>query len=151
MSKYTKLKDKEIYKYDSVEGFTIYDPLSYRYNGFDIKSLYEHYLDKKHLKNTHNQLYIKLKDWLESNGLTSDKNNLYDLIDVIIDKVKIFKKGTSYHYVELDDYGYIKDYSIIKGDIIEDVDIPNDIKYGYYKLDGNKIIKDKEMEMKLWI
>jgi len=153
MSKYTKLKDKEIYKYDSKEGFTLYDPLSYRYNGFDIKSLYKHYLDKKTLLKRELIYFDRLEKWLEENDITFNGDTLYKLLDDMFENTRVFKKNNDYHYVEFNNEGYISKYQIINGDVIDcdKTDIPQDIDLGYYKLVNDSIIKDKEREELLWI
>ena len=147
-----KLKDNEIYKYDSIEGFSLYDPFEFKFNGFDIKSLYQHYLDKKNILEKNKIYFDKLRKHLKEFGHETSEDTLYKLIDYLIDNIKIFKVNNDYHYVRLDKDNYIIDYGLINGDIIdyEALDIPKDITVGYYKLEGGEVIKDKIKEALLW-
>ena len=153
MSKYTKLKDKEIYMYDSKEGFSLYDPLSYRYKGFDIESLYKHYLDKKAVLAKQKQYHTHLIKWLEDNDIEFNGGNIFELLDDLFENTRVFKKNNDYHYVEFNEDGYISKYQIINGDVVDydKTNIPQDIDLGYYKLVNDSIIKDKEREELLWI
>ncbi len=150
------LKSGLVYEYDKLKGFTLYDPLSYKYNGFDIKSLYEHYLHKRKILEEQEKYYNKLKEFFCNNEIDIGGKDLFDILDVFMseffNKVRIIKDGEAYHYFNIDENGYIIKYLRLGGIITQDeYEIPVDIDLGYFKLtEENKIILDKYKEEETW-
>lgn len=146
------LESGEAYTYDKVRGFELFDPYQFKYKGFDIKSLYEHYLDKKNILEKNEEYFERLKEHLISLGYTPKEITLYNLIEELINNVLIIDTDKKYNLFEFDDEGYIIGFDNIKGNQIG-VDIkklPNDLTDGYYRIESGKIIKDEEREEVLW-
>lgn len=81
-----------------------------------------------------------LKDTLRSFGEDVEKDNFKDLISKI-DNLKIMKKNKEYKGVLKDRNGYIIGLHQLH-EFFEDVNLPVDIDYGYYKID-----KDGSLEI----
>jgi len=146
------LESGEAYTYDKVRGFELFDPYEFKYKGFDIKSLYEHYTDKKNINKKNEEYFEILKEHLISSGYKPKAITLYNLIEELIDNVLIIDNEKKYNLFKFDEVGYIIGFDNIKGNQIG-VDIksfPSDLTEGYYRIESGKIIKDKEREEVLW-
>ena len=147
------LIEGEYYSYSKKEGFTEYNPLDFKYNGFDIKSLYQHYLHKLDILKEYEDTYKQIKEWLENNGMSVSSKKLKDLVSEMKDKIEIFNREDNFEFFEMDQDGYIIGYKRLDNGLLNNflIDfIPNDLTKGYYKVVDNKIVKDLERESEVW-
>ena len=146
------LEPNEIYTYNKKDGFKTYDPMSFKYKGFDILSLYKHYTDKKDIIKKEKFAFELLKEFLLLNDVEIESDTLYSLVSEMVEKVKVFKHSGEYHYFKTNEEGYVVDHRHIEGGITDrKFEVPEDIAKGYYKLNNQgKIIKDENKEMELW-
>lgn len=145
------LKHKEVYVYDKNHGFELYNPLSYQYNGYTIDKLFELMQHYKKKSEEYENAFEDVKHYLIKEDIKVDGLGLYELT----------KKLNSYHLTHepknlqafhIED-GYIVKHTkfspydkFIRGDI----EIPNDLEKGVYRLIRGKITKDEAKEAELW-
>ncbi len=133
VNKRFNLEDGEIYVYDKEKGFTIYDPREYKLHGFDIESLYEHYLDKK-----------KLLDKLE--WYQSQLSTVFSKVESDSDVFKLIDNILSDKGFVIDVNGRLKRIKDLK---IYNEEFDKDLRF--YKIEDDKPVIDKERLMVLWI
>lgn len=92
---------------------------------------------KADLENKIKQLEEKIYNFHTKHGYSS------------LEEMRVMDKDKKYIGAEVNELGYITDTSAIDNFFLK-VDIPLDIKMGYYKIDGNKLKLDEAMRARLW-
>lgn len=142
-----KLNDGEIYKYNKENGFSIFDPFSFTYNGYTIKKLYELNENRKEVLNK----LIAYETALKKKYSDAQGKSLFDILDNLLDnnKLHIFDLEKDYNAFDTNTHGYIK--NALEGKLTpKKVTLPQDLLNGSYKLEKGKIIHDKRREEELW-
>lgn len=141
-----KLHDDTIYHYDKIKGFSVYDPLEYKHNGYTIDKLYQLYL---HTKEKLDEALLKegeIKKWGEAQGIHVD-----DVLDVT--KHDLLTQFDQVSLIEKDKHGYVLRLRNLRSNEFLTkvlVQTPEDLETGVYKLNGGKFDKDKNKEEQLW-
>lgn len=95
------------------------------------------------------QFVEELVQFLIDNGVEVKSQKLKD-IKALLGEIVILNDNKEYVSVKLDKNGYVKGYNIMDT-IVENVDLPEDLDKGYYKLNkNNKPVLDKKRRKELW-
>ena len=76
-----------------------------------------------------------LKTFLQNCGVKIKNKSLYSMVGQLDDIIAV-KKDKKYYSLELDENGYIINFTPMDG-IIEQQELPEDFKRGYYKYDSS--------------
>ncbi len=154
------LQDGEIYSYTKDKGFTLHDPFSFKYKGFDIKSLYEHYLDKKQRIKKQKNAIEHLKTLLLELEVITNEDLLYiasdieNLVSALTTKLpdRVINPDAEYMCTKTDENGYVIDFNTYKGNNIQKNKnaVRDEIKRGLWQIKDGKLIKDTRKEVELW-
>ena len=152
MKKHETLQNGEVYVYDKVKGFELYNPLSYTFKGYTIDKLYELVQHYKSIVDEYEFALEDLKDYLESQGINTHKKSLYELSAKIRGHI-VNSAPDEITYLESNEEGYIVKATRMRStDVMtrDSVDIPKDIEKGVYRFINGQIIKDESKEAELW-
>lgn len=95
------------------------------------------------------QFIEELVEFLVQSGVEIKSQKLAD-IKAQLQEIIILNPNKEYVSVVTDKNGYIKGYNIMDT-IVENVDLPEDLEKGYYKLNkNNKPVLDKKRRRDLW-
>jgi len=95
------------------------------------------------------QFIEELAQFLVDSGVKV-KSGKMENIKKQIKELKVLNPNKSYVSIITDKNGYVKGYNIMDG-FIENVDLPEDLIRGYYKINkNNKPVLDKGRRRELW-
>ena len=141
-----KLNDQSIYHYDKQEGFTEYNPMEFKYNGYTIDKLYQLYLHTKEKLEKLEEEAKLVKGWAVSEGVNI--KSLYDITNhhllTQFDEVKLIEK---------DKFGYaLSVRNLASNEVLVKgwMEVPDDVENGVYRLVRGKLEKDEIKEEALW-
>lgn len=141
--KYQKLTHQEIYTYDKDNGFTIYNPLSYKYNGYTIDKLFQTVQHQREKIEALENRLAEIEAWSINEGVHINeltKQNLLTQFDKI-------------YLLDMSSEGYVlKVRKLSTQNVLfkEGIHIPQDVETTLYKLNKGGLEKDKEKEERLW-